>query len=268
MLSFLLKRIVHAVKSRLIWLIFAVVPPLIYLAVAQRIPTGYTVSQSVAIPADAPLALPQDPIHVIPLADVMADSASFFRDIDLLREPRLSSHLTSQETVDRVYDSMVLRPEADGHVRMTYEGTDRDLGLALVSVYAMHLVSKAKAGYARQRYQDAEPIDEGGGRVRYKPGEAATSPAILNAIQIEGEPAVEPRLAFLPPQRRSAAAWIFAVSAVAILGLVLLMEFLDPSLKSERQAARYVGVQVLGSLPDLKKVAQSIERNPQPLPGN
>jgi len=55
---------------------------------------------------------------------------------------------------------------------------------------------------------------------------------------------------------------ILILSLIVLLFLIGALEFIDPSLKSERQVARYLGLRSLGVLPDLHKLSRAIKKGP------
>lgn len=62
-------------------------------------------------------------------------------------------------------------------------------------------------------------------------------------------------------ERARPAAEYFVLSLLLILLVMGAIELLDPSIKSERQAARYLGVPILGNVPDVEKVLHSMNRD-------
>jgi hypothetical protein len=56
------------------------------------------------------------------------------------------------------------------------------------------------------------------------------------------------------PERLTPLAQYAAISLFVVLAVMFFMEFMDPSFKSERNAARYLGVPMLGSLPNADKI--------------
>jgi capsular polysaccharide biosynthesis protein len=49
------------------------------------------------------------------------------------------------------------------------------------------------------------------------------------------------------------------ISLSGILVLLVIFEWSDPSLKSERQVAQYLELPILGSLPDLNKISVALD---------
>ena len=54
------------------------------------------------------------------------------------------------------------------------------------------------------------------------------------------------------------------LSVLGVAGLLWALEWMDPSFKSERQIARYLDVPVLGSMPDLNKITNSMTPQDEP----
>jgi hypothetical protein len=114
-------------------------------------------------------------------------------------------------------------------LRLSYTGEDSTLGRTLVAFYTGRLVKRLKEG-----------------RARTPPG--AASPPLT--FQPAGDIVVVAERSLWRPERMRPASIVLCLSTLAVLLLIAMFELLDPSFKSERQMARYLGLPVLGALPD------------------
>jgi len=121
----------------------------------------------------------------------------------------------------------------DSTVRIVYEGVSLDNGKDLVTHF-----SDRFQGNLLKRYE----VEMG------------------TAVFIRGTPLEVKGLRSLWRKERTRLLLLYAAFSFLLVGLALIvLEFLDSSFKSERSAARYLGVPLLGSLPDANAVLKSME---------
>ena len=60
------------------------------------------------------------------------------------------------------------------------------------------------------------------------------------------------------PERLVPLVLITFISLIGVLMVLVLLEWSDPSFKSERQVAQYLELPILGSLPNLNKISASL----------
>ena len=271
---FLLRRYLYTLSRNRRWLPLVVVPALVYILLAARNITGYTITQSVYVPTDAPLALAADPMGTSPLSDYLKHPDRFLLDTAALRELHLhlradrpaaaadeAAFTALHETVDR---TMAMTAAGEGMVEFAYSGQDRGIGETLVKFYADRLVAKARAGYGRRQFQIVEKVEEGVGRTRFKfardPEAGARTDAIIQTIRRASDTGFEEHRAWWTPTRLPVTTALLAAAVLAYLLWVALLEALDPAIKSERNAARYLGLPVLGSIPNLDRLAARLKK--------
>ncbi|MFH1076209.1 MAG: hypothetical protein V1753_05120 [Pseudomonadota bacterium] len=249
MIQFFLRRCFYGVTQRRAWLFLLFIPPLAYMLGAGLRVDRFTISQDISVALDAQIALGPTPEELVRLKDIIESPKMFFEVGFALKE--LSSRLSdgmpaeqfvgdlSRRIVVAVRNSLFMTSESNSIVRITYQGDDRDIGRSLVEYYSDRLIKKV-SGAAK------------GGRSL-----PASSSGIAKASVIEllGSMRIVGERDFWRPDRLAPLLKISFCSLVGVLLLLCIFEWLDPSLKSERKAARYLGLPVLGSVPDLDKIA-------------
>ena len=124
-----------------------------------------------------------------------------------------------------VNESMTLAMKNDGTVSVLYNGMSRELGGPLAEFYAKMLV-----------------------RVAYGP--------MKPHKKLVGRMSVQEVRTFWSGSRMQPLLSVLIISLVLLLLLIGILEWTDPSLKSERQVARYLDLPILGSVPDLGKMTR------------
>ena len=237
---FNLKRYFYGMAERKWLALFIVIIPLAFLVIKAVLPDRYTVVQNVNIADDCPVALMSNPVGYISFKQLNDDPSDFFLNSYSLK--KLTSDIMTgwAEKYGSVMDevvktSMAMTRSGLNTVQISYVGKSREVGEILVAFYADRLVKKAFEGVARSK-----------GR------EPALKPALSGGIEIYEMKALWRSDRLIP------LAYCIGASIVFVLLLFGFLEWNDSSFKSERQIARYVGLPILGNLPDLNKVALRI----------
>ena len=250
MLRFFIRRYLFALLLRRTWLLLALIPPLIYLGISAAIPDRFLIYQDISISQDTKIPAPKSPVDTMPISDVTSNPADFLLDKHAVNE--ISDMLSAgsfRSLIDRIEAEMSLGMSADNKIRITYFGTDRDAGKKLVAYYSKRLLKKADEGARRNRIH--------GPKKRIAQKETGSGDADLS-----GKMELREKRIFWRAERSGPAINILILSLILLLFLIGALEFIDPSLKSERQVARYLGLRSLGVLPDLHKLSRAIKKNP------
>ncbi len=245
-MGFFLKRYGTALRSHKQWALLALLPLALYLIVAAIAGVTYRVSQDFApYSADLPLAASTSPIATIKLNKVVTEPDLLFLDTVALTQLQktLGRQIDDRLPVDdgdlrRVaHRALSLSTTGDSGLRLSYPGRDLALGRLLVAFYSDRLMKRIADGATRARS-----------------GLAAAPPEFqpTGAIVVVGERSL------WSAERRWPAAGVLLLSSLGVLALIAVFELADPSFKSERQIARYLGVPVLGALPDADPLVRTL----------
>lgn len=260
-MRFLIKRYMSSLRTRGLWLLLAMVPPLLYLGLAYSRIDRYTVRQDVQISLDAPMTVATSPVDFVRMSDLVAKPNDLFMDRLALRElygriyPGASIDLSAPQyeaLLKAVEASMSLAALPETGVRIAYHQKDPKTGETLVEFFSTRLIRRAEEGLRRSilaALGTMKKADEPGGSGPQGPDPPA---------RLRGTMVTEAHRAIWRPERLSPLVQIAVISLVAILLLLGILEWADTSFKSERQVARYLGAPVLGSLPNLRKVSKTL----------
>jgi len=244
-MHFNIRRYLYGMSKRKLWLLLILVLPIAYLLVSSLRYDRFTIQQNISISKEAPVALASSPTGFQPMKEIAAQPQHFLLHDFALR--KLYTYIYTgtatyagdpqyRAMIDTVKSSLSLTASAENTVRITYRGDDQNLGETIVAFYSQRLIEKAEEGLARSR-----------------PGAAKRStPYLSGGMEVEKHRAIwraERALPFL---------LVAFASLLIILVLLGVLEWFDPSLKSERQVARYLGLPVLGSMPNLNKITAAL----------
>lgn len=237
---FNLKRYYYGILKRKTLLLLMLVIPVVYLIAAATIPDRYTVVQTVALSEDSPVALLTNPVGYMTFAELKRNPESFFLNsyaINKLTGTLLAGWAEKYgPVIDSVIrTSMTMTVSGKHTIQIGYYGRSREVGEILVTFYADRLVKKALEGIVRSNENMPEVKPELIGDVEF--------------YEIK---------AYWRDERAKPLIFCTLASIILVLVLFGFLEWNDPSFKSERQIARYIGLPILGNVPDLNKVAALI----------
>lgn len=242
---FNIKRYLYGMTKRKGIGLFILIIPMVFLIISAVIPDRYTVTQNIDITNDSPVALMTDPVGFMTFKELSLKPDAFFLNsysLTKLTNDIMTGWAEKYGAVigDMIKTSMGLTRLDGRTVQVVYTGTSREIGEILVRFYADRLVKKAHEGLARSN-------NSGSGNM----------PALSGSIEIREMKAIwrSDRLAPL--------SFCIGASVVLVLLLFGFLEWNDSSLKSERQIARYIGLPILGNIPDLNKVALVLDSKNQ-----
>lgn len=234
---FNIKRYLYGMAKRK-WIgLFILIIPMVFLVMSAIIPDRYTVTQNVEITNDAPVALMTDPVGFMTFKQLSLEPESFFLNsysLTKLTNDIMTGWAEKYGAVigDMIKESMGLIRLDGRTIQIVYTGKSREIGEILVEFYADRLVIKAQEGLTRSNTS-----------------EFLVKPALSGSIEIREMKAM------WRSDRMGPLLYCIGASVVLVLLLFGFIEWNDSSLKSERQIARYIGLPILGNIPDLNKVA-------------
>lgn len=207
----------------------AVVPPLLYAVLRAIVPDQYRVTQPLDLRSDMPLVQPLPAASSSTVKDLIAQQDALFQNQITLME--LNRFLYRQLRVGQGDNALnAIREYVEEHMRLETDGSGR-----AVVVYAgddSHVGRNLVAYFARQVL-----VRVGG------PG-PATLPAVTQLTE----------RSLWRPERLVPLLWITIGSLLVVLMILIILEWADPSLKTVRQTARYLDLEVLGVVPDLQRL--------------
>ena len=240
---FNLKRFYYGAVKRQKLLLSILIVPYLYIVISAIIPDRFIVTQGVVIKDDIPVASAVNPLGFKTFGEIKNNSDDFFKNqFDIGNSTRLivSKYYEefSSKTIKTAIDncSFVANDDVD-KVQIKYDGKDLKLGRSLVAYYSDRLVVKAHEGLYRSGNKKGDELK----------------------TQIDGDLHIEKLRSIWRADRLTPLLFSISISIIIVFSLLCFLEWSDPSLKSERQVARYTGLPILGAVPDLNKVSKKIQ---------
>jgi hypothetical protein len=241
-MHFNIRRYLYGMSKRKLWLLLIFVLPIAYILVSSIRYDRFTIQQNISISKEAPVALASSPTGFRKMEQIAAHPEHFLLHNFAVR--KLYTYIYAgtavyradrqfRELIDTVRNDVSMTMPAENTVLISYKGESEALGETLVSFYSERLIQKVEEGLARS-----------------KP--STSIPYLIGGMEVERQRALWRSGRFLP-----LVLFVF-FSVVAVLLLLGVLEWSDPSFKSERQVARYLGVPILGSIPDLNKISAAL----------
>jgi hypothetical protein len=241
---FNIKRFIYGVSKHRFWLLLVFLPPIFYVVMLAGTPDRFTLQQKISISKD--LALPSGSGGLIGIKDVVSHPDDFFLNNFAVR--RLFAELYPGTAVYRadlrfrnllntIKDNMHIEMPAEKLVMISFFGKDKETGQTAVNYYSQRFIQKAKEGLDRSAHKELN----------------AKLPVLIGTVEINAHHSLWRSERLLPLML------IGFISLNAILVLLVVIEWSDPSLKSERQVAQYLELPILGSLPDLNKISAALD---------
>lgn len=254
-MGYYLSRYGNALMVRKKWFLGVLFVLLAYLLLAAQYDVRYFVFQDFApYVGKAAVALPNSPVGTMDLEELIADSDKFFIDgftLTQLKKFLLLIENTGElanenELIRFVHFTMSLKKIDGTQIRLSYLGSDLTIGKALVVFYRERLLKRIEEGGARTQLHSARPSEE-------------IQPA-SGLIQPVGNISVELIKSMWGGDRIVPATTIVLFSFVIIMIIIAFTECFDTSFRSERQIARYLGVSILGVMPDAVPLVKSLPK--------
>ncbi len=247
-MRFYLKRFWRAFRIHKKWMLLVLPALALYLIYAALTDVDFLVSREFSpYSSDMPVAASDSPVAVLRLGNLVADPKVLFLDgfalSRLQKDPGLLAAYGGQPdeaTLRRILhaDLTLVPSQTLAGLRLSYEGQDEALGRALVEFYSERLMKRVEEGVAR-----AERTGGSTAAVRLQP---------------LGDLVVVVKRTPWSPERLVPAIGVLILAFVGVMVLMVILELSDPSFKSERQMARYLGVPVLGAIPDAEPLAKRL----------
>ncbi|MBN2514859.1 MAG: hypothetical protein JXC33_02375 [Deltaproteobacteria bacterium] len=246
-MHFNIKRYGHGLSTRRNWLLLILLPPLLYLLFGAMHYDRFSVNQSISISKDTPFAHAATGAGITKVENIISNPDIFFLNNYAVRQLYTTLYAGTavyradrqfRTLLDTVRSTMTLTAPTGNLVKINYSGPDERMGRILVGYFSQRLMSKSREGIARSRVKL----------------QANEMPAMTGAMN------VEKYRAFWRADRTVPFVLTAFFSVLAILVLIGVLEWSDPSFKSERQVAQYVDLPIIGSLPNLNRIYAVLEK--------
>jgi hypothetical protein len=258
-----MKRYLHKMNMLRTWMLLVLISPVIYLSVKAFIPDIFTVSQDISIPQDVPVALSTSPNEFQTLSWFTKHQDEFFLDLFTIRTlyNQLNPNTIEDQKnnaslaflISRIKDTMSIKTTKENITRIVYLGKDKQSGQTFVEFYAKRLIQKAEEGIKRKEMQSrGEALPENQVRNRTLSTMTSSSIAMREGIIISEQKS------FWRNDRMVPALSLLIIGLIVFMISIGFAELFDHSFKSERQVAAYLQLPILGELPNLTKMSQSI----------
>jgi len=242
MMNFFLKRSVKAISKRLNWLFLAFIPVIIYLVVSAAIPDRFAARQEISVTGETLISLSPRAADLRSLQKLISTPSYFFLNrfaLALLakrlelRMPSIQNWRSEVSLISKVEQCLTFTMTGKNTVQVAYEGNDQQEGETMVDFYADRFIKQAKDYLAL----NPSAVKDG-----------AVAPRMMGRITVVEKRSLWRHARFEP------AFYIFVITLIALLVLIVLFEWLKPSFRSERHIAHYLKVPILGAFPDLKRI--------------
>lgn len=250
---FNLRRYLYALSQHSLWLVLAVLPLAVYLLITGIKTDRFTLSRSLIINPDWPVAITSSPVDTISIKSLAVTPKSFFTDRLALTgwqhyaetDPGLAKYnFKDKSTMLAAIEALSLSLDEEGQLKIAYFGPDAELGIELVNYYTGRILRRLRAGYHRQ----AEEIRK------------TNNFNLSKQLQIDkSKLEYTEHHAWWRSERLKPATQVTLIPLITILVIIGLREFLDTAFKSGRQAARYLNLPILGFMPSLDPIINTLQ---------
>ncbi len=239
---FNLKRFYYGAVKRQKLLLSILIIPYLYIVVSAILPDRFFVTQGIVINDNVPVASSINPLGFKSFGIIKNNSDNFFENqFDISNSTRMVvstyyEKYSSKMIRDAISNCSFVTGEDTNKIQISYDGEYLELGRVLVTYYSDRLVVKVQEGLYRSHTDQAKA---------------------LNTF-IDGDLKIKKLRSIWRSNRLLPLTLSFVISVILVFSLLCFLEWSDPSLKSERQVARYTGLPILGTVPDLNKVSKKI----------
>ena len=244
---FNIKRYFYGISKRRFWLLLILFPPMFYIFVSAGYTDRFSIKQNISISKGLPLALASGPAGLKQIKEIVIHPDDFFLNNYAVRKLYTELYVGTavyradgqfRNLLEMIKNNMSIEMPSEDIAIIAFNGKDKAIGQTLVSYYANRLIQKGKEGLVRSKYKES----------------SLKLPALMGNMEINEHRSL------WRPERLVPLILITFISLIGILMVLAVLEWSDPSFKSERQVAQYLGLPILGSLPDLNKISAALNK--------
>ena len=250
-MSFVVRRYWNGIVRRSVWLWIALCPPLLYAAYVLVNPDSYVVTRTLEVSPDTPVTQVPGAVSAVS-AKTLVQERTLFEDEQTYwtLESRLQQEFPKASKAgiplwSLLHDDLTMQLTDNTRLEISYRGSNRRLGEFLVDFFARRLLARTREGRLVAASQPSRQFEGTEIRTDLPPA------AMVGDVRITRQRTLS--------DHGWALGVILLVSLLVTLVVFGAVEWSDSSFKSERQVARYLGVPVLGSLPDLDEVLDRLD---------
>lgn len=243
---FYLKRFSTALIANKRW--WAIIPLslLLYLAYAAATDLRYSVTQALGpYKPEIPLAVAHNPVATIKLEEVVNQPSLLFLEGFSLKQVQKKilvlkehSHLADENRLSQfIHESMSIGLGQANLLEITFNGGDPSLGKILLDYYSQRLLTRIEDGLTRAK---------------------TLSTLSSQRPEFRGEMLISAHRSLWNQDRLSSLIVVLIISTIFTMILVAYIEFTNPAFKSEREMAQYLGLPILGIIPNVDRMIGSI----------
>ncbi|GMQ79903.1 MAG: hypothetical protein BMS9Abin03_354 [Thermodesulfobacteriota bacterium] len=244
-MHFNIKRYFYGISKRRFWLLLILFPPMFYIFVSAGFTDRFSIKQNISISKNLPLALASGPAGLKQIKEIISRPDDFFLNNYAVRKLYTKFYVGTavyradgqfRNLLEMIKNNMSIDLPSENITVITFYGKDKAIGQTLVSYYSNRFIQKGKEGLLRSKHKES----------------GFKLPALMGNMEID-----EHRNLWRP-ERLVPLVLITFISMAGVLMILAVLEWSDPSFKSERQVAQYLELPILGSLPDLNKISAAL----------
>lgn len=245
---FYLKRFSAALVVNKRWASIIPMSLLVYFAYAAIVDVRFTITQALEPYNPAiPLAVAHNPVQTIEFRSIVNQPGLLFLEGFSLKQIQKKIAILQEYTgfadenqLSRfINESMSLGLAPGDRLDIAFNGGSPAIGKLLVDYYSHRLLTRIEDGLIRSK-SDSKTSDQ--------------RPAL------KGEIIISTQRILWDNDRLVPLVLILIASTLFTLILVTYIEFTNPAFKSEREMAQYLGIPVLGIVPDVDSIASTMPK--------
>jgi hypothetical protein len=246
---FNIKRYFYGISKRRFWLLLILLPPILYIVLSAGYTDRFSIKQKISISKDVSLALASGPAGIKQIKEIVAQPEDFFLNNYAVRKLYTELYVGTavyradgqfRNLLEMIKNNMSIEMPSEDIAMISFSGKDKTVGQTLVSYYANRFIQKGKEGFVRSKHEESS----------------------LKLPALRGDMEINEHRSLWRPERLAPLVLISFISLIGVLMILVVLEWSDPSFKSERQVAKYLDLPILGSLPDLNKISASLHPKP------